>query len=186
MSPTIVDIRVGIPEHVGETKEILVCIMLAGDVHVVGIAEVRSEETIRCHWLVVNGGVDIVKSPVPTLNKSRLLSCIEKPLRAFVLTMRPVLQRQGSHSAENAVVHLCVASVCFVEIAVEFWRVQQALQHSVAVALVTRVEQAFGLVHTPGLSSKRPAFADATIDYISKVSSSARCRHGCIGVGLIH
>lgn len=73
-----------------------------------------------------------------------------------------------------------------VEIAVEFRRVQQALQYSVTVEQEPRVVQSFGLVYTVGTFSgthERPAFVDATVDATSKISNSAHCRHGCIGLG---
>lgn len=54
-------------EHVGETDEIFVRILLARGVHVVDIAPCRSKEVIHHVGLhmVVHGGVDTAKSPVP-------------------------------------------------------------------------------------------------------------------------
>ena len=184
MRPIAVDIL----EHVCELKEELVRILLAGVIHVVDLAFIRSEERIclaRLH-MVVHGGVDIVKSPVATL---RLQAFITGAVLTFVFAVQPILLGQASQGAENAVVSRCGASVVTVdEVAVEFRRVQQALQHSVAVALEATVFQSFGLVYAPGRffwSHKRPSFTNATVDDTSEISDFANCRHGCIGFGLL-
>jgi hypothetical protein len=172
-------------EHVDETKEILMRILLARIIHIV-VTPLRFEESIR-FWMVIHGGVEVVKSSVPT---RRLLASFKSGLLAFVFSVRPVLSGQVSHGAENAVVSRSGASIVaadwIVEIAVEFWRVQQALQYSVAVAQKSRISQSFGLVYTVGPSHKRPAFADATVDDTSKVSSFAHYRPGVLGLGIGH
>lgn len=148
----------------------------------------RSEEWIRLARLhmVVRGGVDVVKSPVATL---RLQTFITGAVLTFVLAVQPILLDQASQSAENAVVTWCGASVVTVdEVSVEFRRMQQALQHSVAVALETTIFQSFGLVYALGRffwSHKGPAFTNATVDDTSEISNFADCRHVCIGFGLL-
>ena len=72
MGPITVDIL----EHVFELKEELVRILLAGGIHVVDFAAMRSEEIIhlfRLH-MVVHGGVEVVKSPVPTVRLSAFIT----------------------------------------------------------------------------------------------------------------
>jgi len=172
-------------EHVDETKEILMRILLARPIHIVD-TRLRFEESIP-FWMVIHGGVEVVKSRVPTRG---LLASFESGLLAFVFTIRPVLPGQVPHGAENAVVSRCGASIVAadwsVEIAVELWSMQQALQHSVSVAQKSRVPQAFGLVYGVGPSHKRPAFANATVDDTSKASSFAHYRSGILGLGIGH
>jgi hypothetical protein len=161
-------------------------ILLARQIHVVD-TPLRFQEKMR-YRMVVHGGVEVVKGSVSTL---RLLNSITGALSTFVLTVRPVLPGQVLQSAENAIVPRCGASLSTsdwsVKIAVELWRVQQALQYSVTVAHKPRVLQSFGLVYIVGPSSKsheRPAFANATVDDTPKVSNFAHRRHGsCIEIG---
>jgi hypothetical protein len=166
-------------EHVDKTKEILMRILLARHVHIVDPTPWRLEERIR-YWMVVHGGVEVIKSRVSTLH---LLVHIDSALLAFVCAVRPVFDSQLSQSAVNAIVSRCGASISTAdwtaEVAVEFWRVQQALQYSIAVTQETRVPQSFGLVYSCR-SRKGPAFANATVDDMSKVFDFAHYRHGCI------
>ena len=180
-------IAVDILEHVGELKEELVRILLAGGIHVVDFTFMRSEEWIRLARLhmVVHGGIEIVKSPVLT---PRLQTFITSAVLTFVFAIQPITLGQVSQSAENAVVSRCGASVVAVdEVAVEFRRMQQALQHSVAVALVATAFQSFGLVYAVGRSfwsHKGPAFTNAAVNDKSEISDFANFRHSCIGFGL--
>ena len=156
-------------------------ILLARDVHI-DDTRLRAEELIR-YWMVVHGGVEIVKSRVPI---NRVLSNIGSALLACILAVRPVLPGEVSQSAENAVVSWRRASIVAadwtVEIAEELWVVQQALQYGVAVAQEAGVSQSFGLVYDvgPSGSRKRPAFANATVDDTSKACSFAYRPRGCI------
>lgn len=72
MGPFTIDVL----EHVGELKEELVRILLAGGNHVVHFPAMRSEETVhltRLH-VVVHRGVDVCKSPVPTVRLSAFIT----------------------------------------------------------------------------------------------------------------
>ena len=156
-------------------------ILLARPIHIVD-TRLRFEESIR-FWMVIHGGVEVVKSRVPTRG---LLASFKSGLLAFVFTIRPVLPGQVPHGAENAVVSWRRASIVAadwtVEIAEELWVVQQALQYGVAVAQEAGVSQSFGLVYDvgPSGSRKRPAFANAAVDDTSKACSFAHWTRGCI------
>lgn len=115
---------VNVSEHSGHTEEILVRILLARDIHIVHEA-VRHTRLL----VVLHGDIDIGKSLLP-----RLALCV-----------RPVLESQVAQSAEHAVVSRCGTSILTAEVMKELWCVQQALQHSVAVALYSRVVQALAL-----------------------------------------
>lgn len=172
MGPIAVDIL----EHVGELLEELMRILLAGGIHVVDFAFMRSEKWIRLVrlYMVVHGGVEIVKSPEPTFHLQVFLT---STVLTFVFAVQPVLLGQASQSAENAVVSRRGASVVTVdEVSVEIRRVQQALQYSVAVTLEATVFQSFGLVYALGRffwSHKGPAFTNATVDDTSEISDFA-------------
>lgn len=68
MGPFTIDVL----EHVRKLKEELVRILLAGGIHVVDFAAMRSEEII--HLFRLHIGVEVVKSPVPTVRLSAFIT----------------------------------------------------------------------------------------------------------------
>lgn len=93
----------------------------------------------------------------------------------------PVPKSEGLQSAKDATVPGTGTSICLVEIAENFWNVQQALQYGVAIALHSWIEESLGFgVLTPQRSSgsySGPAFANSPVYHtrLSLLLCSALC-----------
>jgi hypothetical protein len=148
-------------EHILDTQEILVRILLAGAPHV------REKKPISLTIVRVQAGI-VLHGSVDHGNSA---------LSASVPCTRPVLKGEAPQSAENASVPRSWTSVCFVEETKEFRDVQQALQYGVAVTQQAGIAQtlSFGFC-TPEVvpqrsseSCKGPAFANSPIFHCSHI-----------------